>query len=150
MCGDVGYLAPPMRFEAGTQNLAGMIGLHAAIDYLSSIGMENIQAHERELKEYAVAKLKQYPKVQIYNADSEAGIVTFNIDGIFAQDLATYFNSKGIAVRSGQHCAKILTQFLGTLATVRASFYFYNTKEDIDAFVDAVAHSEDYLDAYFR
>ena len=149
MCGDVGFLEPPMRFEAGTLNLAGIYGLHAAIDYLMGIGMDNIEAHERELKAYAVAKLKDYPNVKLYNADSEAGILTFNIDNIFAQDAATYFNSKGIAVRSGQHCAKILTSFLGTLATVRASFYFYTTKEDIDCLVDAIAHSEDYLDAYF-
>ena len=149
MCGDVGFLEPPMRFEAGTLNLAGIYGLHAAIDYLMGIGMDNIEAHERELKTYAVAKLKNYPNVKLYNADSEAGILTFNIDNIFAQDAATYFNSKGIAVRSGQHCAKILTSFLGTLATVRASFYFYTTKEDIDCLVDAIAHSEDYLDAYF-
>lgn len=149
MCGDVGFLEPPMRFEAGTLNLAGIYGLHAAIDYLMGIGMDNIEAHEHELKAYAVAKLKDYPNVKLYNADSEAGILTFNIDNIFAQDAATYFNSKGIAVRSGQHCAKILTSFLGTLATVRASFYFYTTKEDIDCLVDAIAHSEDYLDAYF-
>ena len=149
LCGDVGYLAPPLRFEAGTQNLAGIFGLKAAIDYIQAVGMENIEAHEQELKRYCVAKLKENPKVKLYNPESEAGIVTFNIDGVFAQDAATYFNSKGIAVRSGQHCAKILTEFLGTLATVRASFYFYTTKEEVDAFVEAIAHAEDYLDAYF-
>ncbi len=149
LCGDVGYLAPPLRFEAGTQHLAGIYGLKAAIDYLQSVGMDRIEAHERELKRYAVEKLSKLDNVILYNKDSEAGIVTFNIQGIFAQDAATFLNSRGIAVRSGQHCAKILTDFLGTLATVRASFYLYTSKEDIDALVDAIAHSEDYLDAYF-
>ena len=143
------FLPPPARFEAGTQNIAGIYGLKAAIDYLNSVGMENIQAYEAELKRYAIEKLKDCPKVILYNASSEAGLVTFNIEGIFAQDAATYFNSKGIALRSGLHCAKMLPPHLGTLATVRASFYFYTTKEDIDAFVDAINHAEDYLDAYF-
>lgn len=150
LTGDAKYQEPPFRFEAGTQNLAGIIGLRAAIEFLSSIGMEEIERHERELKRYCVEKLEKLPKVTIYNPTSEAGIVTFNIEGVFAQDAATFFNSKGIAVRSGQHCAKLLNGFLGAPATVRASFYLYTTKEDIDAFVDAVAHSEDYLDAYFN
>ncbi len=149
MCGDVSFLEPPLRFEAGTQHLAGICGLGAAIDYLESIGMENIEAHEKELKAYAVEKLKKTGKVTIYNEESEAGIVTFNIEGVFAQDAATFLNSKGIACRSGQHCAKILMDFLKTVATVRASFYFYTTKEDIDALAEAVSHGGDYLDAYF-
>ena len=111
--------------------------------------MENIQAHERELKRYAVEALKKTGKVKLYNAESESGIVTFNIDGVFAQDAATYLNSRGIACRSGQHCAKILNDFLGTIATVRASFYLYTTKKEIDALAEAVASGGDYLDAYF-
>lgn len=150
MCGDVGYLAPPMKFEAGTQNIAGILGLKKAIDYIDSIGMDNIEAHERELKAYAVEKLLQTGKVTVYNANSEAGIVTFNINDVFAQDAATYLNSKGIACRSGQHCAKILNDFLGTVATVRASFYFYTSKEDIDALVEAVKTGGNFLDAYFN
>ena len=87
---------------------------------------------------------------KVYNKDSEAGIVTFNINGVFAQDGATFLNSKGIACRSGNHCAKILNDFLGAPATIRASFYFYTTKEDIDVLVDAVKHAkEEFLDAYF-
>ena len=150
MCGDVGYLAPPMKFEAGTQNIAGILGLKKAIDYIDSIGMDNIEAHERELKAYAVEKLLQTGKVTVYNANSEAGIVTFNINDVFAQDAATYLNSKGIACRSGQHCAKILNDFLGTVATVRASFYFYTSKEDVDALVEAVKTGGNFLDAYFN
>lgn len=151
MCGDVNYLEPPLRFEAGTQNLEGIIGLHAAIDYLSSIGLDNIEKHEEELKKYCVEKLKATGKCTIYNEKSEGGIVTFNVNNVFAQDAATYLNSKGIACRSGQHCAKILIDFLGTIATIRASFYLYTTKEDIDALVDAVSTCEgDYLNAYFN
>ena len=150
MCGDVGYLEPPLRFEAGTQNLAGILGLKPAIEYLESLGMDNIEAYEHELKKYAVEKLQETGCVTIYNATSEGGIVTFNINGVFAQDGATYLNSKGIACRSGQHCAKILIDFLGTVATIRASFYFYTTKEDIDALVEAVKTAkEEYLNAYF-
>ena len=149
MCGEVGFLEPPLRFEAGTQPLAEIQGLQAAIRYLQEIGMENIQAHERELKRYAVEALSKTGKVKLYNADSESGIVTFNVDGVFAQDAATYLNSRGIACRSGQHCAKILNDFLGTIATVRASFYLYTTKKEIDALAEAVASGGDYLDAYF-
>lgn len=151
MCGDVNYLEPPLRFEAGTQNLEGIIGLHAAIDYLTSIGLDNIEKHEEELKKYCVEKLKATGKCTIYNEKSEGGIVTFNVNNVFAQDAATYLNSKGIACRSGQHCAKILIDFLGTIATIRASFYLYTTKEDIDTLVDAVSTCEgDYLNAYFN
>lgn len=151
MCGDVNYLQPPLRFEAGTQNIEGIVGLGAAIDYLNNIGLENIQAHEAMLKRYCVEELRKTGAVTIYNPLSEAGIVAFNVDGVFAQDAATYFNSKGIAVRSGQHCAKILIDFLQTVATLRASFYLYTTKEDIDRLVDAVRTcKEGYLNAYFR
>ena len=150
MCGDVGYLEPPLRFEAGTQNIEGIVGLKAAVDYIMGIGLDNINAYEEELKRYAVSELEKTNNVTIYNAKSEAGIVTFNIKNVFAQDAATYLNSQGIAVRSGQHCAKILIDYLGVVATVRASFYFYTTKDDIDALVRAVKNGGNYLDAYFN
>lgn len=149
MCGQVAYLEPPLKFEAGTQNIEGIFGLGAAIDYLSALGFDNIEAHERELKRYAVQELEKTNNAIIYNPESEGGIVTFNIKDVFAQDAATFLNSKGIACRSGQHCAKILMDFLKTPATVRASFYIYTTKEDIDALVDAVRHGKEFLDAYF-
>lgn len=150
LCGDVAYLEPPLRFEAGTQNIEGILGLKAAIDYISSIGIDNIEKYERELKKYAVSELEKTGNAIIYNAESEAGIVTFNVKDVFAQDAATFFNSRGIACRSGQHCAKILIGFLKTVATVRASFYFYTTKEEIDELVDAVRHGKEFLDAYFN
>ena len=93
--------------------------------------------------------MKEVEDLVIYNEDAEAGIVSFNLKGVFAQDLATLLNSKGIALRSGQHCAKLLHTFLGELATCRASFYFYTTKEEIDALVDALKKGGDFLDAYF-
>ena len=141
---------PPMRFEAGTQNIAGILGLKAAIEFIESIGVENIHAHDRELCEYALSKLEKYGDVIIYNKNAKNGIITFNKKGVFAQDEATLLNSKGIAIRSGQHCAKILNDFLGTPATCRMSTYLYTTKEDIDAFVDAVINGGDILDAYFN
>ena len=150
MCGEVSLLLPPAKFEAGTQNIEGAIGLASAIKYLESIGVDNIENHEKELRKYAVSKLKQLDNVILYNENAESGIITFNIKDVFAQDAATYFNSKGICVRSGQHCAKILIDFLGTVATVRASIYFYNTFEDIDALVEACKKAGDFLDAYFN
>lgn len=150
MCGEVSLLLPPAKFEAGTQNIEGAIGLASAVKYLESIGMDNIENHEKELRKYAIAKLKQLDNVILYNENAESGIITFNIKDVFAQDAATYFNSKGICVRSGQHCAKILIDFLGTVATVRASIYFYNTFEDIDALVEACKKAGDFLDAYFN
>ena len=146
----VTFLPPPERFEAGTQNLAGILGLTKAVEYLENLGFDSIVEHERKLKQYAVEKLLQTGNAEIYNADSEAGIITFNIKGVFAQDAATYLNSQGIACRSGQHCAKLLNQtYLKTPATVRASFYVYTTEDDIDALAEAVKNGGNYLDAYF-
>ncbi len=148
--GSKSYLEPPLRFEAGTQNLAGILGLRAAIEYLEEIGVEEIEKYEQGLREYAVEKLSATGKVTIYNPNADAGIVTFNIKDVFAQDAATYLNSLGIACRSGNHCAKMLYHHLGSVATVRASFYLYTTKEEIDALVDAVMKGGNYLDAYFN
>ena len=141
---------PPRKFEAGTQNLAGMCGLQKAIEFLMEIGMEEIHNHDHELCEYAISEMEKIDNVIIYNKDAKNGIITFNVKGVFAQDEATLLNSKGIAVRSGQHCAKILNDFLGTPATVRLSTYVYTNKEDIDAFLDAVRNGGDILDAYFN
>ena len=141
---------PPMRFEAGTQNIAGILGLKAAIEFIESIGVENIHAHDKELCEYALSKLEKCEDIIIYNKNAKNGIITFNRKGVFAQDEATLLNSKGIAIRSGQHCAKILNDYLGTPATCRMSTYLYTSKEDIDAFVDAVINGGDILDAYFN
>lgn len=150
MCGDVRYLNPPSKFEAGTMNIEGIYGLKNAIEYVDNIGRKNIQEYEQNLRKYAIKRMKEVDNIILYNENADAGIITFNVKGVFAQDLATYLNSKGIACRSGQHCAKILIDFLHEVATVRMSIYFYTTKEDIDKFVDALKTGGNYLDAYFN
>lgn len=148
-CGEVVLALPPHKFEAGTPPIEGVIGLGAAVDYLSELGLDEIHAYEGELRRYAIEKLKKLDNVILYNEHAEAGIITFNIKDVFAQDAASLFNTYGIAVRAGQHCAKILMDYLGTVATVRASINFYNTKADIDRFVDVCAKGGEFLDAFF-
>jgi cysteine desulfurase/selenocysteine lyase len=147
---NIEYLEAPAKFEAGTLNLAGLTGLKAAIEFINEIGIENIEKHDRELKKYCLEQLEGFNDIIIYNKDAETGIITFNIKGVFAQDEATLLNSHGIAVRSGQHCAKLLNDFLKTPATCRMSTYLYTTKEEIDAFVDAIKNGGDILDAFFN
>lgn len=148
-CGNVLLQHAPLKFEAGTQNIAGVLGLKAAIDYVDNIGLDNIAEYESYLHQEMVERLSEVKGITIYNPKSNTGIVTFNIDGVFAQDAATYFNSKGICVRSGQHCAKILMDYLHTSATIRASTYFYNDIEDIKRLVEASKNGGSFLDAYF-
>lgn len=147
---EVNYRLPPEKFEAGTQNLAAILGFKAAIDFIESIGIEAIHEHDRELISYAISKLENNENFIIYNKDSDNGILTFNIKGIFSQDEATLLNYKGIAVRSGEHCAKILDDYLKTKATCRMSTYLYTSKEDVDAFIDAINDGGDILGAYFN
>ncbi len=131
----------PWKFEAGTQNIAGGIGLASAIDYLRGIGMENILKHEIELTEYALMKLSDFKEVKIYgpkNTNDRIGAITFNIEGAHPHDVAHIFNSFGIAIRSGHHCAQPLLRHLGAEGAARASFYIYNTLEEIDKMIEAV------------
>lgn len=128
----------PERFEAGTPNIEGVIGLARASEYLMDIGLDNIHNYEIELKKYLMSKLKDINTIEIYNPDNLSGIVSFNVKDVFAQDAATYLSSKNIAVRSGNHCAKILHNVIGTDQSIRASMYLYNTKEEIDKFVAEV------------
>mgnify|MGYP004442540809 FL=1 len=137
ICGNVLLKHAPAKFEAGTPNIEGVIGLKAAVEYLEKIGMANIQAYEHELREYLRVKMQELDNVTIYNPHAPTGIVAFNGNGVFAQDTGSYLNTKNVAVRSGTHCAKILPELIGTADTVRASLYFYNTKEEIDRFVEA-------------
>lgn len=147
-CGVVTLKNPPYKFEAGTPNIEGAIGLGAAVRYLSEIGMENIHAYERELRDYCLIKMKALDNVEIYNEHSH-GAIAFNLKGVFSQDGASLFNTYGIAIRAGQHCAKILDEFLNVSTTLRASFYFYNTKEEIDQFIEVCQKGDDFLDAFF-
>ena len=148
--GEVDYRLPPEKFEAGTQNLAAILGFKKAVEFIESVGIDAIHEHDQALVEYAIKELEGLDNIIIYNKNSHNGILTFNIKGIFSQDEATLLNYKGIAIRSGEHCAKILDNYLGTKATCRMSTYLYTTKEDIDAFVNAIKEGGDILDAYFN
>jgi cysteine desulfurase/selenocysteine lyase len=138
--GGTTYADPPHRFEAGTPNIAGFVGLGAAIDYIESIGRDRIAVAERDLLDYATSALKTVPGLRIIGeAKHKAAVISFLIDGVHAHDLATLLDHEGIAVRSGHHCAHPLMQFYGVPATCRASFAFYNTGEEIDRFIEAIA-----------
>jgi len=128
----------PHRLEAGTPNIAGVIGFGKTIEYLNQIGMESIHNHEMNLRKKLIQELKQIPNIIIYNETSESGIVTINYKDVFAQDLAIYLNKYGICVRAGNHCAKILKEELGIKNTVRISLYFYNSFEDIERLIKAL------------
>ncbi len=133
------FADPPHRFEAGTPNIAGFVGLGAAIDYMESIGRDRIAAAERDLLDYATAALKTVPGLRIFGeAKHKAAVISFLIEDAHAHDLATLLDHEGIAVRSGHHCAHPLMRFYGVPATVRASLSFYNTREEVDRFVEAI------------
>ncbi len=135
----------PQRLEAGTPNIAGVIGLGAAIDYLDKIGMDTISIYEQKLKKYMMDKLEKIPYIQIVNEEADSGIVAFNVEGIFSQDVAYYLNKYNICVRAGNHCAKILKKAIGVKNTIRVSLYFYNTKEEIDALVELLSDKDKIL-----
>lgn len=133
------FAEPPHKFEAGTPNIAGFAGLGAAVDYLSALGMANIAARERELLEYATRRLREVPGLRIFgSAREKAAVISFLIDGVHAHDLATLLDHEGVAVRSGHHCAHPLMHFYGVPATARASFAFYNTRQEVEALVLAI------------
>lgn len=135
---NVGYKELPEKLEAGTLNIAGILGFGAAIDYINELGIDNVHKYEVDLKKYMIEKMSKLKNITIYNKDIENGIVTFNVEGVFAQDVALYLNKKNICVRVGNHSAKILSEVLGVKNTCRASLYFYNTKEDVDKLVEAL------------
>lgn len=141
--GGIEYKSLPSRLEAGTPNIAGVIGLGSAIDYLLDIGLENIHDYELELKKYAISQLEQIPNIILYNKELPNGMIAFNIDGVFSQDTAVYLNHYHICVRAGNHCAKILKEDLQVKNTCRISFYLYNTKEEIDELIRVLKESEE-------
>ena len=132
----------PTRFEAGTPPISEVIGLGETIKYLESIGMDNIHKHEVELKKYLLDKLKDIDGITIYNKNSNSGILSFNIDGVFAQDTAIYLNKHDIYVRAGNHCAKLLKNEIDVKNTVRVSMYLYNNYEDIDKFIEVLKNKD--------
>lgn len=138
----------PWKFEAGTPNIAGAIGLGAAIDYLTEIGMDAIQAHEAELVDYVFPKLQAIPGLTIYGSQDlskRTGVIAFNIDDLHPHDVATALDYEGVAVRAGHHCAQPLLRYLQVPATVRASFYIYNTKADCDKLVEAIIKTKEFF-----
>ena len=132
----------PMKFEAGTQNVGGAAGLTAAIDYLEKLTFEGIEAIEQDLLDYALPRLRELPFIKLYGCDSgqnnKTGIITFNVQDVHPHDVATILDSYGVAIRAGHHCAQPLMKYLGVNATCRASFYLYNTREDIDRWLAAL------------
>lgn len=149
LCGVVSLKKPPYKFESGTPHIEGAIGLGTAISYLHKLGMNHIFEYEQELRKYCISKMKELDTIEIYNEDA-IGAIAFNIKGVFSQDGASLFNKYGIAVRAGQHCAKILDDFLGVTTTLRVSFYFYNTFDEIDKFIEVCKKGDDFLDAFFE
>ncbi len=142
----------PWKFEAGTPIIAGVIGLGAAIDFLEEIGLENITEHEHKLAAYAMEKLSSINGLTIYgphNANNRAGVITFNIEDVHPHDVATVLDAEGIAVRAGHHCAQPLMKWLNVSATARASFYLYNSEEDVDKLVEGIGKTKEYFSDVF-
>ncbi|AVS32503.1 TPA: cysteine desulfurase [Listeria monocytogenes] len=138
----------PWKFEAGTPIIGGAIALGAAIDYLAEVGLENIHAHEQALASYAIEEMSKIEGITIYgpkDASKRCGLVTFNIEGAHPHDIATILDEDGIAIRAGHHCAQPLMKWLDVSSTARASFYIYNTKEEIDALIDGLKLTKEYF-----
>ncbi|MCY8699820.1 cysteine desulfurase SufS [Bacillus spizizenii] len=139
----------PWKFEAGTPIIAGAIGLGAAIDFLEEIGLDEISRHEHKLAAYALERFSQLDGVTVYGPEERAGLVTFNLEDVHPHDVATVLDAEGIAVRAGHHCAQPLMKWLDVTATARASFYLYNTEEEIDKLVEALQKTKEYFTNVF-
>ncbi|MCL6709713.1 cysteine desulfurase [Pseudomonas sp. R2.Fl] len=135
----------PWKFEGGTPIIAGAIGLGAAIDFLEEVGLDNIQAHEHKLAQYALDRLSQVDGITIYGPKERAGVVTFNIEDVHPHDVATVVDADGIAIRAGHHCAQPLMKYLNVSSTARASFYLYNTEEEVDKLVSSLIKTKEYF-----
>jgi cysteine desulfurase/selenocysteine lyase len=135
----------PWKFEAGTPSIAQGIAFAAAVEYLEEIGMDRVEAHEDLLTAYAYDELEALGGVEIYGppGDDRGGLVGFNVDGVHAHDLSSILNDYGVAIRAGDHCTQPLHDEMGISASARASFYLYNTVEEVDALVDAVREARD-------
>jgi cysteine desulfurase/selenocysteine lyase len=132
----------PHKFEAGTPNIAGAIGVGAAVDYLGGIGMDAIRAHERRLMEYALARVGEVKGIRIYgpeSLDERSAVVSFTLGDAHPHDISTIVDADGVAIRAGHHCAQLVMKHFGVAATARASFYLYNTEEDVDRLVESLA-----------
>lgn len=133
----------PHKFEAGTPNIAGAIGLGAAVDYLKRTGMSKVHSHEQQLLKYALKKMKEIPELTLIGQQQgkdRGAVISFNLKGIHPHDVATLLGEQGICVRAGNHCAQPLLDYLKVPASVRVSFYLYNTHEDIDRLIKGLEH----------
>ncbi|MFC4404857.1 cysteine desulfurase [Gracilibacillus xinjiangensis] len=139
----------PWKFEGGTPIIAGAIGLGAAIDFLEEVGLDHIEAHEREIVQYAQNKFADVEGITIFGPEQRSGLVTFNIEGVHPHDTATVLDAEGIAVRAGHHCAQPLMKWLNVTATARASFYLYNSKDDVDRLVEGIERAKEYFGDVF-
>ncbi|SFA90709.1 cysteine desulfurase / selenocysteine lyase [Lentibacillus halodurans] len=139
----------PWKFEGGTPIIAGAVGLAAAIDFLNEIGLDNITAHEQKLADYTMEKLRTIDGISVYGPEKRAALVTFNLDDVHPHDAATVLDAEGIAVRAGHHCAQPLMKWLEVSATARASFYLYNTEEDVDRLVAGLLKTKEYFGDVF-
>ena len=139
------YKDAPEKFEAGTQNIEGVIAFKKAIEYLTNIGMDEVHKHSKELAIYVAEHIKDNSLIELYTKNPESGIVTFNIKGVHPHDVATFLSSYNICIRAGHHCAQLITHHLGCMGTVRASFYIYNTLDDAKKLVEALNAATDYF-----
>lgn len=150
---DASFAEIPYKFEGGTQNVGGAAGLTAAIRYLNGIGMDKIERMEKELVGYAIEKLIRVPHIMLYGTkdiSKKAGILSFNVEDVHPHDVATILDSYGVAIRAGHHCAEPLMRYMKINAVCRASFYFYNTKEDVDQLAEALANTRRWLGYEFK
>jgi cysteine desulfurase/selenocysteine lyase len=142
------FKVAPYKFETGTPIISGAIGLGEACLYLKKIGFDFISSHESRLARLAVEGLKKIPGVTVYNESVETGVVAFNIEGVHPHDAASIYDENGVCIRAGHHCAQLVTRFLNQISTTRASFYFYNTEEDVIALIDAVKKAKDFFSMF--
>lgn len=139
----------PWKFEAGTPIIAGAVGLGKAIDFLNDIGMEEVSRYEHQLATYALERFKELEGATVYGPQHRAGLVTFNLDDVHPHDASTVLDTEGVAIRAGHHCAQPLMKWLGVSATARASFYLYNTEEEIDELMAALRKTKEYFTNVF-
>ena len=150
---DTTFAEVPTKFEAGTQNVEGAVGLSAAIDYLNNIGMDKVESIEEELMKYAISELSKLDFITIYgpkDIKSKASVISFNVNGIHPHDVASVLDSCDVCSRTGNHCAQPLLRYMGIDSTCRASFYIYNTKEDVDKLIEALYKTRDMFSKWIK
>ena len=138
VCGDMSLKDIPERFESGTPNIEGVLGYGAALDFINKVTLTQIEKHEEALRDYLLKEIAKHKHIKVYNPFTDSALISFNVEGIFAQDVAAYLNHFNICVRSGSHCSKLVGGVINEENTVRLSLSIYNTKEDIDQFISII------------